>query len=169
MRFPLSDLTSLLFSILTYSSIIYYKQRSYDRLSARNEWKSYYDYIVVGAGSAGSTVAARLSEDPHITVLLIEAGGSETVMSNTPGLSDSLLNTLMDWRFVSTPQNMSCFGMKDQKCVLSSGRVIGGTSAINRMIYLRGNPLDFDNWEKYGNSYKINIFLFYQNKFDDNY
>ena len=147
----LSDVKTFFFSILTYSSIIYYKQKSYDKLSARTEWKPLYDYIIVGAGSAGSVIAARLSEDPKITVLLIEAGTSETVVSNTPGLCDTLLNTLMDWKFVSNAQNQSCLAMKDQKCVLSSGRVIGGTSAINRMIYLRGNPLDFDNWEKMGN------------------
>ncbi|CAG2104764.1 unnamed protein product, partial [Medioppia subpectinata] len=119
-------------------------------ISARNEWKTFYDYIVIGAGTAGSVVAARLSEDPKVSVLLIEAGGSETVVSNTPALSDSLLNTVMDWKFMSTPQNQSCLSMNGQMCVLSSGRVIGGTSAINRMTYLRGNPLDFDNWEKLG-------------------
>lgn len=153
----LSDVRTFLFSIFTYSSIIYYKQKSYDKMSARTEWKPFYDYIIVGAGSAGSVIAARLSEDPKISVLLIEAGTSETVVSNTPGLCDSLPNTVMDWKFVSSPQNHSCLAMKDQKCVLSSGRVIGGTSSINRMIYLRGNPLDFDNWEKMGKlgTYKL--------------
>ncbi|XP_054166056.1 glucose dehydrogenase [FAD, quinone]-like [Oppia nitens] len=146
----LSDVRTFVFSIFTYSSIIYYKQKSYDKISARNEWKTFYDYIIVGAGTSGSVVAARLSEDPKVTVLLIEAGGSETVVSNTPGLSDSLLNTIMDWKFMSIPQNESCLSMNDHKCVLSSGRVVGGTSSINRMIYLRGNPIDFDNWEKSG-------------------
>ena len=146
----LSDIKSFFFSIVTYSSLIYYKQKSYDKMSARREWNAIYDYVVVGAGTAGSVVASRLSEDPKITVLLIEAGTSETVVSNTPGLSDSLLNSVMDWKFVSTPQKYSCLAMKDRKCVLSSGKVIGGTSAINRMIYLRGSPHDFDSWDRMG-------------------
>lgn len=151
MGFLLSDGTSLLVSMITFSSIIYYRQKCYDNLAFRNEWTSTYDYIIVGAGTAGATIAARLAEDPHVTILLLEAGGSETVVSNTPALSESLLGTIMDWKFESVPQNESCFALKEQKSLLPCGRVLGGTSAINRMIYLRGNPLDFDNWVQFGN------------------
>lgn len=119
-------------------------------MSSRTEWDTHYDYIVVGAGTAGSVLAARLSEDPRITVLLLEAGSSETVVSNTPGLSDSLISSVMDWNFVTTSQSHSCLAMKDNKCRLASGRVMGGTSAIGRMIYWRPNPRDFDGWQNMG-------------------
>lgn len=96
-------------------------------------------------------LASRLSEDESLTVLLLEAGGSETVSSNTPGMQDTLPGSMMDWKIHSVPQNHSCQAMNDQKCLLSAGRVIGGTSSINRMYYLRGSPHDYDTFEqKYG-------------------
>lgn len=148
-----ANITSLLFSFLSISNIIFNKQSSYDQLTNRNNWNAYYDYIIVGAGTSGSVLASRLSEDPEVTVLLLEAGTSETVASNTPGLSETLIGTIMDWKILSVPQNNSCLAMNNRRCHLASGRVIGGTSSINRMYYLRGNPKDFDEWEsKYGKS-----------------
>lgn len=146
-----ANLTSLLFSFLTISNIIYNKQSFYDQLSSRNNWNAYYDYIIVGGGTAGIVLATRLSEDSDITVLLIEAGGSETVTSNTPGLSETLIGTVMDWKLLTTIQNHSCMAMNSNQCHLTSGRVLGGTSSINRMYYLRGNPNDYDLWQsKFG-------------------
>lgn len=142
-----SNLTSLVLSFITISNIIYNKQEHYDKVTARNRWNAEYDFVIVGGGTAGCVLAARLSEDPAVTVLLMEAGGSETVLSNTPGLSESLLGTMLDWKHLSISQNHSCQSMNNRQCLLSSGRVIGGTSSVNRMYYLRGNPTDFDNWE----------------------
>ena len=147
-KFVFSNLTNLLLSFLSFSNIIFNKQEHYDRLTARTRWNAYYDYIVIGGGTAGSVLASRLSEDESISVLLLEAGGSETVSSNTPGLQDALLGSLMDWKVASVPQNGSCLAMNDQRCMMSAGKVIGGTSSINRMYYLRGNPADYDTWEE---------------------
>lgn len=84
-------------------------------------------------------------------MLLLEAGGSETVSSNTPGMADTLPGSMMDWKIHSVPQNNSCQAMNDQRCLLSAGKVIGGSSSINRMYYLRGSPHDYDIFEqKYG-------------------
>ena len=145
-KFPFTNLTNLLLSFITFSNIIFNKQEHYDRLTARTRWNTYYDYIIIGGGTAGSVLASRLTEDESLTVLLLEAGGSETVSSNTPGLQDALIGSLMDWKFATTPQRWSCQGMNDRRCLLSAGRVIGGTSSINRMYYLRGNPMDYDGW-----------------------
>lgn len=148
-RFYLTNLPNLLFNFITITNIIYNKQENYDKITTRNHWNSHYDYVIVGAGTSGCVLASKLSEDPTVSVLLLEAGASETVSSNTPGLSDALLGSLMDWKFISTVQNDSCLGMKDSQCMLSSGKVVGGTSSINRLYYFRGNPASFDNWESH--------------------
>ncbi|XP_054159948.1 glucose dehydrogenase [FAD, quinone]-like [Oppia nitens] len=137
------SLTSLL---LLMSSIIVERQYEYDKLVKRETIKSYYDYVIVGAGSAGSVVASRLSEKQSNGVLLLEAGDRETIVSTMPSQSDSLKDTPMDWNYTIVPQKFSCFGLNNRSMKWPRGRALGGTSAINRMAYLRGNPKDFDNW-----------------------
>ena len=92
-----------------------------------------YDYIVVGAGSAGAAVAARLSEDPHCQVLLLEAGGSHRNMEiSTPGMVGTLWRTKHDWAFYTTHQP----GLNGRKHFWPRGKVLGGTSCLNYMIYI---------------------------------
>ncbi|XP_071541573.1 glucose dehydrogenase [FAD, quinone]-like isoform X2 [Panulirus ornatus] len=110
-----------------------------------------YDFVVVGAGSAGSVVASRLSEDPEVEVLLLEAGGQETVLSEVPGLSANLQLTALDWQYRAEPSATTCLAMVDNRCNLPRGRVLGGSSAINYMLYVRGNRRDYDGWEARGN------------------
>lgn len=150
---------NLLFHLFTLSALIYRQQEDYDRVTLRTAWNAEYDYVVVGGGSAGALLASRLAEQrADISVLLLEAGGSETVASNTPALSDTLLGTMMDWRFVSTPTTsggQSCLAMEGGGCVLSSGRVVGGSSSIGRGYYLRGHPDDYDEWESRLGKYRM--------------
>ncbi len=103
-----------------------------------------YDYIVIGAGSAGCIVAARLSEDPGVSVLLVEAGGSDrNPMIAMPGaLPFVYQNRRIQWGYQSGPEPQLAGKTIDEK----SGRVLGGTSSINAMIYNRGNPMDYDGW-----------------------
>ncbi|XP_031341290.1 glucose dehydrogenase [FAD, quinone]-like [Photinus pyralis] len=106
----------------------------------------FYDYIVVGAGYAGSVIAARLSENPSNSVLLLEAGGFESNFSDIPRMSEYLRGLEYNWNFQTTQQTSSCLGMVDGKCNLPSGRGIGGSSILNDLSYERGNKADYDSW-----------------------
>ncbi|EDW51047.1 glucose dehydrogenase [FAD, quinone] [Drosophila sechellia] len=109
-----------------------------------------YDFIIVGGGAAGCTLAARLSENPNWSVFLIEAGGVENIVHQVPLLAAHLQSTASNWGYNSTPQRHACRGMPDNRCALPRGKVLGGTSSINYMIYNRGNRRDFDAWAAAG-------------------
>ena len=107
-----------------------------------------YDYIVVGSGSAGSVIAARLSEDPTLKVLVVEAGGSERtpIITMPAALPFVYQSQRVQWGFQSGPEPELDGRTIDEK----AGKVLGGTSSINAMIYNRGNPLDYDGWAERG-------------------
>ncbi|KAG1683723.1 Glucose dehydrogenase [FAD, quinone] [Nymphon striatum] len=108
------------------------------------------DPYFIGAGSAGSVVASRLSEDPSISVLLLEAGGHETLLSRIPVLAADLQRSYMDWKFKTVPQEHACYGLKNQQSLWPRGKIMGGSSTINYMLYVRGNRKDYDHWERLG-------------------
>ena len=111
-----------------------------------------YDYIVIGAGSAGSVVASRLSEDPENTVLLLEAGGdyTENPVYHIPFRFFDLQKTKADWEYYTVPQKYSCQGMNEHRSMWPRGKVLGGTSIFNAMQYTRGSRHDYDEWETLG-------------------
>ncbi|XP_074602543.1 L-sorbose 1-dehydrogenase-like [Brevipalpus obovatus] len=111
---------------------------------------SRYDYIVVGGGSAGAVVAARLAEDRKLTVLLIEAGGEETGFSATPALWVLNSKSERDFAFLTEPQTNAALGLNGNRMPIAQGKVLGGGSSINWMMYTRGDPQDYDRWEKLG-------------------
>src|SRR5215217_3104715 len=104
---------------------------------------SMYDYIIVGAGSAGSVVAARLSEDPASSVLVLEGGPSDDLPEIAmPAATPTLWSGPLTWDNATIPQPHAA-----QRVIpWPSGRTLGGSSSINGMIYIRGNPLDYDDW-----------------------
>ncbi|WP_029354833.1 choline dehydrogenase [Bosea sp. 117] len=115
---------------------------------ARLPEKSRYDYVVVGSGSAGSVVAARLAEDASSRVLLLEAGPSdEHIYIKMPAaLGFPLMNDRFNWFYNSEPEPY----LKNRIVHESRGRVLGGSSSINGMNWVRGNPADYDGWEARG-------------------
>ena len=110
-----------------------------------------YDYIIVGAGTAGCVLANRLSEDPNITVLLLEAGPVDSKYSiNIPLAQAEIMLSELDWKYKTVPQNQGFLLSKNRKVLWPAGKVFGGSSSINGMIYSRGNPADYNKWAKMG-------------------
>ncbi|WP_175817221.1 GMC family oxidoreductase [Burkholderia diffusa] len=108
-----------------------------------------YDYIVVGAGSAGCALARRLSDDPNNRVLLLEAGppASGFWLRTPAGMARLFRNDRINWSYFTEPVPT----MRDRRIYWPRGRVLGGSSSINGMVYLRGHPFDFDYWKSLGN------------------
>jgi choline dehydrogenase len=105
-----------------------------------------FDYVVVGAGSAGCVVAARLSEDRDVTVALLEAGAEDTQPEiRIPAAFPALFKSSWDWDLLGEPEP----GL-DRRLYLPRGRMLGGCSSINAMIYVRGNRADYDGWAAAG-------------------
>ncbi|MCZ9355099.1 GMC family oxidoreductase N-terminal domain-containing protein [Streptomyces mutabilis] len=108
---------------------------------------SMYDYVIVGAGSAGCVLAARLSEDPDTRVALIEVGGADTAQEiHVPAAFAQLFKSELDWDLDTDPEP----GIGGRRAYLPRGKVFGGCSSINAMIYIRGNRADYDGWASAG-------------------
>jgi choline dehydrogenase len=107
-----------------------------------------FDYIIVGAGSAGCVLAGRLSEDETARVLLLEAGGHDRRFAiRTPAAFSKLFKTSFDWAFETEPQQ----NLAGRRLYWPRGKVLGGSSSLNAMIYVRGHRADYDSWAAMGN------------------
>lgn len=105
-----------------------------------------FDFVIVGGGSAGAVVAARLSEDPTCRVALIEAGARPPEISSMPVACAAMqLNPETDWMFVGDPGKAG-LGLNGRRIPVPRGKMLGGSSSINYMAYVRGHPGDFDSW-----------------------
>jgi choline dehydrogenase-like flavoprotein len=106
-----------------------------------------FDYVIIGAGSAGCVLAARLTEDPKVTVALIEAGGPDSAREiGRPAAFSQLFKTEFDWDFATEPEP----ALKRRRIYLPRGKGLGGSSSMNAMVYTRGNRADFDEWSRQG-------------------
>ena len=109
-----------------------------------------FDYIIVGAGSAGCVLANRLSESGKYSVLVLEAGGSDRrFWIQTPiGYGRTFYDPAVNWMYMTEPDP----GINNQRSYWPRGKVIGGSSSINAMVYIRGQAADFDDWRDMGNA-----------------
>ncbi len=106
-----------------------------------------YDYVIVGAGSAGCVLANRLSENPSVRVLLLEAGGRDrSPKVKIPAAFPQQFKTKLDWDFATEPEPH----VDGRELYVPRGKMLGGSSSMNAMLYVRGRPLDYDGWEAQG-------------------
>ena len=110
-----------------------------------------YDFIIVGAGSAGCVLANRLSEITNWNILLIEAGGKENYIMDIPLIVPSLQMTEANWKYKLESTGTVCLAFNNNQCTVPRGKVMGGSSTINFMLYTRGNKKNYDRWEELGN------------------
>ncbi len=122
--------------------------RAYETLGPSETALKHYDTIVIGGGSAGCAIANRLSADPEHRVLVLEAGRPDSLwdlfIHMPAGFATPIGNPLYDWRYASEPEP----GLNGRRIHHARGKVLGGSSSINGMIFVRGNPADFDRWSK---------------------
>ncbi|XP_055546894.1 glucose dehydrogenase [FAD, quinone]-like isoform X2 [Wyeomyia smithii] len=132
------------------SFLFLYGNRS-SRVSDTVSFRNNYDFIVIGAGSGGSVMANRLSENGNWTVLLLEAGNEENLVVNVPLTAGLTTATRFSWGYRSDPMENACLGLENGVCYWPKGRGLGGTSLINFLLYGRGHKRDYDEWEQAGN------------------
>src|SRR5947209_5425924 len=105
------------------------------------------DYIIVGAGSAGCVLANRLTPDPQVNVLLLQAGGKDRSPNiKIPAAFAKQVHTKLDWDFSTGPEPH----VDRRSLYIPRGKGLGGSSSMNAMLYVRGRPLDYDGWEAQG-------------------
>ncbi|KOX71155.1 Glucose dehydrogenase [acceptor] [Melipona quadrifasciata] len=128
-----------------------------------------YDFVIVGSGSAGNVLANRLSEINDWNILLLEAGGDGGDIYDVPVLATNLQLTSIDWQYKTESNDNYCRGLQDSRCNWPRGKVLGGSSVLNYMLYVRGNKRDYDAWEKLGNpGWSYENVLPYFKKSEDN-
>lgn len=118
-------------------------------ISAKSFAARTYDYLILGGGTAGLVIAARLSEDPSITVGVLESGGlpPDIPAITVPGRFGEGIGTEIDWQYETTPQP----ALRNRKLPWPRGKVLGGSSALNFMVWNRPNRADLDAWKDLGN------------------
>ncbi|XP_075231530.1 alcohol dehydrogenase [acceptor]-like [Lycorma delicatula] len=130
-------------------TVFIYLHYGFDKLSSwitDDSVENVYDYVIVGAGTAGSIVAAGLATDPDVSVIILEAGGSPSPLFDIPLSAPMLQLTPYDWQYKTVPQRYSCFGLTDKVSPWPRGKILGGSSRLNYMVYVRGHCNDYNTW-----------------------
>ncbi|KAK9299910.1 hypothetical protein QLX08_007214 [Tetragonisca angustula] len=138
--------STIMFLTLVANLFGHSKDDSYPNYDTEKE----YDFVIVGAGSAGCVLANRLSE-VQWKILLLEAGMEEPNVGSVPAFVPMLIGSNIDWMYQTYPQPYACLSRAGKACLVPRGKVMGGSSTINFMIYVRGNQRDYDEWAEAGN------------------
>ncbi|XP_057669060.1 glucose dehydrogenase [FAD, quinone]-like [Diorhabda carinulata] len=141
-------------SLCQWSDTYKYEQKNYEKSTFNNTLAlgdaEEYDFVIVGGGTAGLTLAHRLSEEPRWKILVLEAGGLETPITEVPAMQPQLQTTGYTWGYKTCAQKHACLGSVDNKCLVVKGKALGGDTAINDLLYTRGHPRDYDIWADSG-------------------
>lgn len=144
--------TQLLNPITSFANFLNEGGNQYDNEPPdRTELLGEYDFIIVGAGTAGCVLANRLSEIKEWKVLLVEAGVNENFIMDIPLVANYLQFSSANWKYKTKASSKYCAGFENQQCNWPRGKVVGGSSVLNYMIYTRGAPQDYENWKSMGN------------------
>lgn len=145
---PLPPLPSLAAQLVAVAVIVLQRTLRHNSLRTTRPIAQEYDFVIVGAGSAGSVMGARLTENPDTTVLVLEAGGPQTVLTDMPSHERQQFSTEVDWGYHTTSQSPYAGNAYDGHVAIPRGHVVGGSHNLNYMVYSRGNRRDYDNWVK---------------------
>ena len=142
--------TSLAIQMIIVAMVALRRDVQHNNIDNSEPFRNSYDYIVIGGGSGGCVVARRLSDTLRASVLLLEAGGPQSFVSDIAGIEETMYLDVpqVNWNYQTASQKRTARGMAVPGVLPEpKGRVLGGSSTINRMLYTRGNRRDFDNWE----------------------
>lgn len=139
-------LPSVAAQLITVAILVLQRTIRHNSVHTRRPVEKEYDFVVVGAGSAGSVIAGRLTENEDVSVLVLEAGGPQTVLTDMPGHERQQLRTEVDWSYTTTSQSPNAGNAYNGIVNIPRGRVVGGSHNLNFMVYSRGNRRDFDSW-----------------------
>lgn len=138
---------SLSLKLLTVATIILQKDHQHRENSIRSTFRPSYDFIVIGSGASGATVANRLAENHQTSVLLLEAGPPNGIPNDIPAEYPLLMHSTYDWNYTMEEQFVGQ-AWKDKRIAEYRGFVLGGSSSINGMVFNRGNRRDYDQWAR---------------------
>ncbi|XP_048484326.1 ecdysone oxidase [Plutella xylostella] len=147
---PSLSVTSILHTVQLLAATLNYTAQPWPPSASVRDGET-FDFIIAGGGTAGLVLANRLTEVKNWRVLVVEAGGDPSLFSVIPGTFPFITHTAEDWNYFNERTNDTSHALNLEKASLTIGKVLGGSSSINHLLYERGNPDDYNSWKSFGN------------------